>query len=883
MKSGKPIRFPGLVLISIALALFAVSAHAAETNSLRLAVGPFFAPPDNQPLQRTAAMLPDLLTVSLSKQNQFQLVERQKVAEVWRELKLTIHGLNSANAVLNLGRVLACDEFVTGTFVVTRTNTQIWISVIDTRSGVLTDLKLLPFNATNLDAALETIASALDQTRTRNPSQKFIALGRFLDLSISATRENWSDRLRALIGRYFVEAGYAVVDNETVAPIYEEFQLDRAGLSESPTNRVKFQPSFWLIEGRCKWVRDTEDQLSVAIRVRKLGVGEKEFQFRAPPGPELVSNVCATIENDLTSARAASLEQAAGEETKISEQEVTEAAKGKTLLPPTRFSTNAARLTDLQIFEQKQALYMEEARKRAQRALLLDPNNLKAKQILAADYFAQTNEPALQERGRQMLEELSTCTNDAIAYTAYSLLAHGISFNSPTGKTVIVQPSRAVDAEREANNWQKTMNGMVAGAETRFAANTNDLNAKFALADAYFTALDNTNQRLRGMSMLEEIFTNLNVHPQYREMASNTLANGIGIGDWKSDAILIMPVQPPASLTNFNSPARAKSSRTGPMPFRPAFAVVDTFPGSPVAAPPDAGWLIGAGPKLFFYNPQGEKTEVSCPARHNISALAADHDFWWVGTEGDGLFRIPKFGGSPKVWTEADGLLMPAISALCRQGDRLWVGFNFHGSGGLGYLDVKTGKFAGLQRDANFSGPVDAPVVFLQAANDKSFWVYSDYVLQQRDSASGQVIRTIPTRPVYLDKMSANSNFLVIATSRGDGDDIGGVKIYNLTSNHWQKVNFSNDSIENRVSALCVDGQYVWAGGTSKMTGGDSFITLVDLPSSKILARYAFENVEGIFWIGVTESAVWFSAGAGPREVKLYRFEKPTAANSFAP
>jgi hypothetical protein len=316
--------------------------------------------------------------------------------------------------------------------------------------------------------------------------------------------------------------------------------------------------------------------------------------------------------------------------------------------------------------------------------------------------------------------------------------------------------------------------------------------------------------------------------------------------------------------------------------------VVDAFSEQPFRVLPDAGWLISKGTKLSFYNPQSEKTEVACPAKHNITALAADKDFWWVGTEGDGLIRISKSGNPPKIWTEADGLLMPAISALCRQGDRLWVGFNFHGCGGLGYLDVKTGKFVGVQQDANFStpgtnsyGPGDTPVISFQAADEKSIWVKTIIFLQQRDSLSGRVLQNIP---LYSDVLSIHNGFLATSAQSGQASgDIGGVKICNLANNVWTKVELSDDFSENHISALCPDGQYVWAAGHPQRTAGDSFITLVDLPSSKIIARYAFENVAWIYWVGVSESDVWFLAGLGSSGTKLYRFEKPTAASSFIP
>src|ERR1017187_1414347 len=493
MKFKKLVRFLGLLLVSTIPGLFPTHAGELETNVVRLAIGPFFAPPDNEQLQKAAALLPDLLTVSLSRQNRFQLVERQKVSEVWRELNLTINGMNSAAAMLKLGRVLACDQFVTGTFVIAKTNTEVWITVIDTHNGVVTDLELLPFNATNFGASLEAIASFLNQARTRNP-QQFIALGRFLDMSISSAHEDWSSRLRALIGKHLVDAGYGVVDNETVAPIFEEFQLEQAGLSESQTNRVKFQPSFWLIEGRCKWIRDTEDKLSVAVRIRKMGEGEQEFQFRAPPGAELESNIFATIEKNLTATSQILPDQTAREEAKIYNQEVNNAARGKTLLPPTRYSTNDDRLDDRQIFEQKMGKYRQEGLKVAQRALLLDSRSLEAKELVAFNYYDETNDPALQERGRQMLEELSICTNAWVAFPAYHALAYGRStLEDQHGKRVLViKPVRKPDPEFEFFFEQLRRQTIIARAQSALASDPHNVDEQLALAYQYYTDPDNT-------------------------------------------------------------------------------------------------------------------------------------------------------------------------------------------------------------------------------------------------------------------------------------------------------------------------------------------------------------------------------------------------------
>lgn len=784
-------------------------------------------------------------------------------------MKLTENGINSADAVLTLGRVLACDEFVTGSFVVGKTNTQIWITIIDTRSGTLTDLKLLPFDIGNLEATANDIASFLSQSRLHQNPQQFIALGRFLDMSISSAHEDWAGQLRMLIGKHFHDAGYAVVDNETVSPIFEEFQLEQAGFSESQINRVKFQPSFRLVEGRCKWVRDTNDVLSVAVRVRKPGGSDQVYQFRGLPGDLLASNIIATVEGNLTTVSRAASGQASQEEAKWYEQELNDAAVGRPVMTPLRYSTNSERSAIDQLSNNRK----QETIKEAQRALLLNTNNLQAKFMIAFGYFTETNDPALQGRGTQMLVELSTCTNAQIAYDAYHLLAHGHSVIGANGRmNLAIKPVMAVDPERESIHRRQLKQQSLKMAEDRFASNTNDLDAKYFLALQYFTDLDNTTNRLRAIQMLEEFITSH--HYRYGISASNILANGIHTSDENGGSILVMPIQKP----QFDSAGNRKDQVETVL--HPAFTVVDSFSDLTFCALQlEDGCLISKGPKLSFYNLKGEKTDVTCPAKHDITALAADKDFWWLGTAGDGLIRISKSGKPSKTFTEADGLLIPAIKALCLNGGRLWVGFDYRGSGGLGYLNLDKEAFVGMQENADFSTRRDAPVSAIRAADDKSVWVGSDGKLQQYDSVTGRVRRTVPA---YFDLLSANSNFLAISAHSGMKiEDVGGVRIYDLKGNSWKKVNLLKDPDADSVTALCVDGQQLWASGIPPNLQEGTFISLVDMRSGKITARYAFRILGFIYWIGVNGNDIWFLAGLNGREVRLCHFsrESPQSQN----
>jgi TolB-like protein len=236
----------GLHFVLGALTLLAIHAGAAETNSVRIAIGPFFAPAGNAALGNAAAALPDLLMVSLSQENRFQLVEREKVNAIWNEMHLAEAGLTSADTVGKLGKILSCDWLVSGSLVPAETGPQVWVKIIDTQSSVVLDLESLPYNSTNFSATAKSISDFLAQAKTRAHPREFIALEKFEDRSVSSTREDWTPRLTALIEKHFLAAGYGVVERESVSPIFSEYQLQSAGMT-ADAKRVKLKPAFWVV------------------------------------------------------------------------------------------------------------------------------------------------------------------------------------------------------------------------------------------------------------------------------------------------------------------------------------------------------------------------------------------------------------------------------------------------------------------------------------------------------------------------------------------------------------------------------------------------------------------------------------------------------------
>ena len=92
-----------------------------------------------------------------------------------------------------------------------------------------------------------------------------------------------------------------------------------------------------------------------------------------------------------------------------------------------------------------------------------------------------------------------------------------------------------------------------------------------------------------------------------------------------------------------------------------------------------------------------------------ITALCLGPDQFWIGTAGEGLIEYDKGNGNCRLLTERDGLLINHISSLCLQEKTLWIGFGHEQAGGLGSLDLRTGRLSAFT-PALPADPLDAVV-----------------------------------------------------------------------------------------------------------------------------------------------------------------------------
>ena len=481
-----------LVILAVVPASF-----AANSNVLRMAVGPFFAPVANDALRQASQALPELLTAQLSHMPRFQLVEREKAQSVWNEYNLNASGLVVRDTVAKLGHVLACDWVVSGTIVEANGHTYVWTKVIDVRSGVVVDLNASPYDPGNSSKTITEIAAFLEKAGTQPKGRQFIAMGPIVDMSplLGAKREDWSRRIQASIEKHFLDAGFGVVEIAAVGPIFEERRLEAAGLTGNPDGQVKLQAAFWLIDAGYEWNQAASDQLRIGLRVQKVGAAEQMFWLNESVNGGVEPAVIAAIQGALTNVNAATPSPSAEADLLLARAE--EIATARPLggswrpssLPPQQ---SPRKRTQWDTYKEMQEM-MKRGRDNEkaniaiyERTLLRDPNNLEAKTLLGSLLIIAL-EPATREGGKALLLEVAATQNPS---------TERANFYLKNADQFLRQREENMASFRRPTDWLSV--------NQAFAENPDDPEAKCDLAAAMLRGIY-TDHRERARKMLAEV------------------------------------------------------------------------------------------------------------------------------------------------------------------------------------------------------------------------------------------------------------------------------------------------------------------------------------------------------------------------------------------
>src|SRR5687767_383266 len=224
----------------LCLALSGTQAVLGAAQPLKLAITEFSLGAKTESLRREGAILTDLLASRLSREAQFQLVERVDLNRVLQEKALSLAGLVEPDKAVQVGKLIKADWLCLPSFQNVDGTNYAFAKILDVNSGIIRDITSVALERTNLVATAEALATFLISSRSyvQKPNDRiFVAFGAFENLGINRRYAGFGDRLRAAMARRYQGSRIAVVERSQVTPLLNEFRLLAGGLTR-PTDKV---------------------------------------------------------------------------------------------------------------------------------------------------------------------------------------------------------------------------------------------------------------------------------------------------------------------------------------------------------------------------------------------------------------------------------------------------------------------------------------------------------------------------------------------------------------------------------------------------------------------------------------------------------------------
>ena len=207
----------------------------------------------------------------------------------------------------------------------------------------------------------------------------------------------------------------------------------------------------------------------------------------------------------------------------------------------------------------------------------------------------------------------------------------------------------------------------------------------------------------------------------------------------------------------------------------------------------------------------------------------------WVGTGGAGLMEFDQKTGVCRSITEADGLLMNFISALCVSENRLWIGYGSDVGGGLGYLDLQTRKMTTYMRnlkrqeDATITAvaPPNSAVRIVTAGTPGELWIMADREWPiRRFRVEEDDWEFMPVHRGRQVSCFAADELRMVEGSNAGSHTRGSLMMYSCRDGSWRGVGALAE-LPAGPTAMALDGDLLWVGG-------ENYIALADLNGREI-------------------------------------------------
>jgi tetratricopeptide (TPR) repeat protein len=294
---GKTMWTKRLVVYIVTIALLSSSGRARE--QITYALFPFECPKEDRVAKELASDIQSLLFANLSSSRGICLVERTQLNLVLEEFGLALGWQTSPDETLKIGKLVGADLALVGSMFCGDEKHFLIAKVVDLHTAVIRDISILSVDGKELDretsALTEFILRANRQERAKD-QRVFLGIGGFEDLSVNSRYENLGQQVRDFLQQSFVGSTTTVLERALVGPVLNELTLKRAGLIENSDTKSSALPAFVLVDGIYQSFREERTQISMVLRIQKVGGPRRTVTIEAEPGESLSKQILFAIE-----------------------------------------------------------------------------------------------------------------------------------------------------------------------------------------------------------------------------------------------------------------------------------------------------------------------------------------------------------------------------------------------------------------------------------------------------------------------------------------------------------------------------------------------------------------------------------------------------------
>lgn len=263
---------------------------------VRLAVGGLGLANESQDWQ-----LGDLVTADLSDAPGLQLVERQSLDAVLRELHLSLYGFVRAKEAVRVGKLLQVDWFLLGAEAQINGTNSLVVRLVDARTGVMRDAGVIYGGRPPVELAAD-LAAFVRQSRQNAAQAKarvYLAVGAFEDLSVNNRRADFPKQLRSYLTAAYQGSEITLLEREYVETLLQEMHLDQAGLTDASVTNAPppMQSAFWMISGQYQSYETTNLLVEVNLEVRRFFGTAKQVTLHGQPGEAFCHQIKQAMDN----------------------------------------------------------------------------------------------------------------------------------------------------------------------------------------------------------------------------------------------------------------------------------------------------------------------------------------------------------------------------------------------------------------------------------------------------------------------------------------------------------------------------------------------------------------------------------------------------------